>query len=441
MRFGAEVLQLSRSSFTRVERPGLPEGDALVVGLGVSGQSAAKLLCALGRRVIAVDNCSPPGSDTLGDFGAEVHLNTDGSEFVDQVELVVKSPGVPQEAPAIAAARAAGKPVIGELELGWRLLPNPFIAVTGTNGKTTTVELLRQIYADAGLPVALAGNVGTPVCDLVENVSHDATIVCEASSFQLEDSPEFTPECGVLLNIAPDHLDRHHTFNDYRDAKLTMFAGQQEGQFAVIGPSVEGEIPGAARKYRVPAADLAQIGDSIALQGPHNKENALIATQAAMLMGVDPLSISRTLASFAGLPHRMQLIGANNGVAFINDSKATNVAATRAALEGFASNAHLLLGGSPKGEDYSPLKSAIEQGCAAVYINGANAEELQTALKDLKTPISSYETLDQAFAAATAAAKPGETVLLSSAAASFDQFANYGDRGQRFCDLFAALAA
>ncbi|MGH2959833.1 MAG: Mur ligase family protein, partial [Solirubrobacterales bacterium] len=239
------------TTYELVERPPIPAGSYLVVGLGKSGQSAAKLLIALGHRVIAVDSGSPVGSDTLGDFGAEVHLNTDGTEFVDEIDNVVKSPGVPQEAPAIESAKAEGKNVFGELELGWRLLPNPFIAITGTNGKTTTTELLGQIYRDAGLPVAVAGNVGTPVCDLVENIDPAATVICEASSFQIEDAPEFAPECGILLNLAPDHLDRHHSFDNYRAAKLAMFAGQKPGQLAVTGPSIDLELPGEARKYKV----------------------------------------------------------------------------------------------------------------------------------------------------------------------------------------------
>jgi len=427
------------TTFESVPRPPIPTGSYLVVGLGKSGQSAAKLLIALGHRVIAVDGGSPAGSDTLGDFGAEVHLNTDGVEFVDEVDNVVKSPGVPQEAPAIAAAKAEGKNVFGELELGWRLLPNPFIAITGTNGKTTTTELLGQIYRDAGLPVAVAGNVGTPVCELVENIDPEATVICEASSFQIEDAPEFAPECGILLNLAPDHLDRHHTFENYRDAKLTMFAGQGPGQFAVTGPSVDLELPGEGRKYKVPAPDLDAVGDSIAVEGSHNKENAVIATQAAMLMGVDPLSIARTLATFPGLPHRMELIGAWRGVKYVNDSKATNVAATLAALGSYAGSVHALIGGSPKGEDFSALKAAVDSSCAAVYLNGATAPALAAALEGAAVPVHSFATLDEAFAAASASAKQGQTVLLSPAAASFDQFKNYEARGERFRELASAL--
>lgn len=410
-----------------------------MVGLGKSGQAAAKLLIALGHRVIAVDSGSPAGSDTLGDFGAEVHLNTDGAEFVDEIDTVVKSPGVPQEASAVEAAKLEGKNVFGELELGWRLLPNPFLAITGTNGKTTTTELLGQIYRDAGLPVAVAGNVGTPVCELVDNIDPEATVICEASSFQLEDAPEFAPECGILLNLAPDHLDRHHTFENYRDAKLAMFAGQGPGQFAVTGPSIDVEIPGEGRKYKVPVPDLDAVGDSIAVEGSHNKENAVIATQAAMLMGVDPLSIAGTLATFPGLPHRMELIGVRRGVKYVNDSKATNVAATLAALGSYDGSAHALIGGSPKGEDFSALKEAVNRSCAAVYLNGASGPELAAALEGAAVPVHSFDSLDEAFAAASSAAQRGQTVLLSPAAASFDQFKNYEARGERFRELASAL--
>lgn len=429
------------ATYTLVDRPPLPQGSYLVVGLAKSGQAAVRLLCALGHRVVAVDSGEPAGADTLGDFGAETHLKSDGTEFVATADVIVKSPGVPQEAPVIASARAAGKEIIGELELGWRLLENPVIAVTGTNGKTTTSQLLGQIYRDAGLPVVVAGNIGTPLCALVDEIDPQATIVCETSSFQLEDSPCFAPECGVLLNVEPDHLDRHGSLDAYREAKLSMFSRQSQGQFAVIGPSVETKIPGEARQYRVPAPDLAKIGDSIALQGPHNKENALIATQTAMLMGVDPESISRTLATFAGLPNRMEVVAIKHGVTYVNDSKATNVAATLAALGGYSGELHLLLGGSGKGEDYAPLLPAIDASCKAVYLCGANGPELAQTLVGAAKPVHSFADLESAFDAAAAAANAGEAVLLSPAAASFDQFANYEARGTRFRELVAQLAA
>lgn len=427
------------ATYELVPRPPVPSGTALVVGLGKSGQSAAKLLAGRGHRVIAVDSGAPQGTDTLGDFGVELHLNTDGVEHVDESDFIVKSPGVPQEAPAIEAAKLEGKTVLGELELGWRMLTNPFIAVTGTNGKTTTTELLGQIYRDAGLPVAVAGNVGTPVCDLVGQIEPNATVICEASSYQIEDAPEFVPECGILLNLAPDHLDRHGTFDAYRDAKLSMFAGQTSGQFAVSGPGIEVELPGEGRKYKVPAPNIDAVGDSILMQGNHNKENAVIATQAAMLMGVDPFSISRTLQTFGGLPNRMELVSQILGVDYVNDSKATNVAATAAALESFDGTARLILGGSPKGEDYAPLREVVERACVAVYLNGQTGPELAEALAGIATPVELHDTLEAAFAAASDAAARGETVLLSPAAASFDQFANYEARGDAFRGLVAGL--
>lgn len=427
------------ATYEPVQRPPVPAGTYLVVGLARSGLAAARLLSARGHRVIAVDSGGPEGADTLGDFGVEVHLHTDGAEFVAEVDHVVKSPGVPQVVPVLTAARQAGKSVIGELELGWRLIPNPVIAVTGTNGKTTTAELLGQIYRDAGLPVSVAGNVGTALCELADSIEPDAMLILEASSYQLEDAPLFTPECGILLNVAPDHLDRHGSLDAYRAAKLSMFEHQGEGQFAVTGPSITEEIPGSGRHYKVPAPDLAKVGDSIALPGPHNKENALVATQAAMLMGVDPLSISRTLATFGGLPHRMELVATHGGVHFVNDSKATNVAATLAALEGFDGEARLILGGAGKQEDYAPLLAATQRACASVHVNGANANQLEQLLAGSNTPLSVHQTLEEAFAAAAGAAQSGETVLLSPAAASFDQFRDYEARGERFRDLAKAL--
>lgn len=427
------------ATFELAPRPPLDAGTYLIVGLARSGQSAAKVLTALGHRVIAVDSGAPEGTDTLGDFGVEVHLSNDGVELLCQADVLVKSPGVPQDAPVVAGARAQGTPVLGELEVGWRLLPNPMIAVTGTNGKTTTTELLGQIYRDAGLPVEVAGNVGLALCDLVGNIDPDATIICEASSFQIEDSPSIAPECAILLNVAPDHIDRHGSFDAYREAKLSLFARQTQGQFAVLGPSIDFDVPGDARSYAVPAPDLTRIGDSIAMQGLHNKENALIATQAAMLMGVDPLSISRTLATFGGLAHRVELIAVRRGVTFVNDSKATNVAATLAALAGYERSVQLLIGGSGKGEDYAPLREAIEYSCAGVHVSGASTDEMMAAFEGLPVPLERHTDLKAAFAAAASDAESGQTVLLSPATASFDQFKNYEARGDAFRELVAIL--
>ena len=224
-------------------RPPLPEGPFLVIGLARSGAAVARLLAERGERVIGCDSGMPREAEGLAQAGVEVSLKVDGTDLLEEAKTVVKSPGVPQEAPAVEAARERGLAVIGELELAWRLIPNPFIAVTGTNGKTTTTELLAHLHRAAGLPVAVAGNVGTPLASLVGEVEADATVVCEASSFQLEDSEHFAPECAVLLNVAPDHLDRHRTLERYIEAKLRIFANQGNDDVAVYN----GDHAGAPR--------------------------------------------------------------------------------------------------------------------------------------------------------------------------------------------------
>jgi UDP-N-acetylmuramoylalanine--D-glutamate ligase len=433
---------MAEPAYTRVlPRPAIPEGDYLVIGLARSGQAAAKLLTSRGFKVYGADTGSPKGVETLGDFAVNAHVESDGVELLNYVETVIKSPGVPNEAPAIVAARAAGKTVIGELELGWRMTTNPFVAVTGTNGKTTTTELLGAIYREAGLPVAVAGNVGTPVCELVATVDPEATFICEASSFQLEDAPTFTPECAILLNLQPDHIDRHGTFENYRDAKLSMFARQTGGQFAIAGPDVDFELPGDGMKFKVKSAGFNNQGGKIAMRGAHNIGNALTAAHAALLMGVDPLAIDRTLSTFKGVEHRMEPAGEVSGVTYINDSKATNVAAALAALESYDGDAHAILGGSLKGETFEGLKQAVNKACVAVYLNGDAAPQMAEDLAGINPPIHIFATLKEAFGAAAAAATAGQTVLLTPACASFDQFDNYEQRGEVFKQLVSSLSA
>src|SRR5256884_8460666 len=229
-------------------RPPLPPGPYLVIGLARSGVAAALALRARGEEVIGCD-AGGPDVGRLREAGVEVHLQTQGSELVARAHTLVKSPGVPREAPVVGAARERGATVIGELELAWRLIPNEFIAVTGTNGKTTTTELIGHIHREAGLPVAVAGNVGAPVADLADRVSPDATVVCEASSFQLEDTLAFAPEASVLLNLTEDHLDRHGTFAAYVTAKLEAFHRQGNDDVAVFPCDLGGEDPrGCARR-------------------------------------------------------------------------------------------------------------------------------------------------------------------------------------------------
>jgi UDP-N-acetylmuramoylalanine--D-glutamate ligase len=363
--------------------------------------------------------------------GFEMHLGTDGVELLDRVATVVKSPGVPRDAPAIAAALERGIPVLGELELAWRRLPNRFVAVTGTNGKTTTVELLGAIYGAAGLPVAVAGNVGTPLSALVGEVDPGATIVCEVSSFQLEDAEAFAPECAVLLNVEEDHIDRHGSLDAYREAKLRIFAYQGPADVAVAPAGID--IPGSAR--RVDLGD-EQIGE-LRLRGAHNLENARAAAAAARAMGVPGDAIAEALRSFPGVPHRLEEVGSVNGVLYVNDSKATNVSSAVRGIEAFEGGVHVILGGSLKGGGFEGLREALSARCRAAYLIGEATERLAEDLRGT-VPLHRCGELETAVRAATGAAQPGEVVLLSPACASFDQYRDYEQRGEHFRKLLPA---
>jgi UDP-N-acetylmuramoylalanine--D-glutamate ligase len=334
---------------------------------------------------------------------------------------VVKSPGVPAQAPVIAAARERGLAVLGEVELAWRLIPNEFIAVTGTNGKTTTTELIGHIHREAGRPVAVAGNVGPALSSLVGNVREAATVVCEVSSFQLEDAVEFAPEGAVLLNLAPDHLDRHGTFEAYRDAKLRIF---ERAQTAVV-----------PRGLGLPGIEFSRYDDLPAeprIPGAHNRENAAAATAAARAAGIDDDAIARGLHEFPGVEHRLELVAEVDGVRYVNDSKATNTAAARRALVAFDAPLRVILGGSLKGEDFAPLADAMQESVSAAYLIGEAADRLEAALRPAGVTFVRCGDLATAVARAAADAQPGEIVLLSPACASFDQFRDFEERGEEF---------
>ncbi len=357
---------------------------------------------------------------------------------------MVKSPGVPAQAPAIAVARERGIPVLGELELAWRLLPNRFVAVTGTNGKTTVAELLGHLWRTAGEPVRVAGNVGTPLASLVGELGAETTIVCEASSFQLEDSEAFAPECGLLLNIAPDHLDRHRTLGEYLAAKLRLFANQGPEDVAVINgadPELAGvEIPGEARRL-----DFAgRVGDyETSLIGPHNAANAAAAAVAAEAMGIGSDAIAEGLGTFRGLPHRLERVADLDGVAYVNDSKATNVAAAMAALRSFDGGVRAILGGSVKGGGFAELGDPVEERCVACYLIGEAAERLEADLGPAWEAGVAHRRcadLEDAVSAAAAEARPGEVVLLAPACASFDSYRDFEARGDHFRQLVRRLA-
>jgi UDP-N-acetylmuramoylalanine--D-glutamate ligase len=371
----------------------------LVYGLARSGLSARRRLEERGDSVVVVDR-------TLG--------NEDDLGVLDGVELLVKNPGVPGEQPLVRAARERGIPVWSELELGYRLLPGArIVGITGTNGKSTTTELLAAIFRAAGRDVAVAGNIGHPL----SSVTGVEWVVCEVSSFQLEDVHEFACEIAVLLNLEPDHLDRHGTFDAYRAAKLRIFERAQAGVvppgLGLVGVEFSAADP-------LPAEPL--------LRGRHNRENAAAATAAARLAGIDDDAIAAALRTFPGVPHRLEVVGERDGVRYVNDSKATNVAAALRGLDAYEDErVHLILGGSPKGEDFAPLARAIGSNVASVHLIGAEAGRLAEA-------VGGHDdgTLEAAVAHARAVARPGDVVLLSPACASFDQFENFERRGEAF---------
>ena len=428
----------------------------------------ARLLAERGERVLGCDSGRPREAEGLAEAGVEVSLEVDGTELLDQVKTLVKSPGVPQEAPVVKAARERSVEVTGELEVAWRLIPNPFIAVTGTNGKTTTTELLGHLHRIAGLPVAVAGNVGTPLASLVGKVAPDDTVICEASSFQLEDSEYFAPECAVLLNLAPDHLDRHGTLESYIEAKLRIFANQGNDDVAVYnGGTLElrdRDLGGCARLVRFcPATEMAADPDcdvsmregvifaddepllrtdQLKLLGRHNTENAMAAAAAALATRIPRDSVAEGLATFEGVPHRLERLREHGGVLYVNDSKATNVASAIAGIEAFEGGVHLILGGRGKGESFERLLEPVEARCRACYLIGEAAEQLSAALAPAEShgvALVECGTLERAVDAAAARAQPGEVVLLSPACASFDAFADFEERGERFRQLVEGL--
>ncbi|HEX3609941.1 MAG TPA: UDP-N-acetylmuramoyl-L-alanine--D-glutamate ligase [Solirubrobacterales bacterium] len=446
-------------------RPQLPEGPYLVVGLARSGYAVAQLLASRGEVVKGVDSGHPSGVAGLREVGVEVFLDADGLALLEGVRTVVKSPGVPREAPVIAAALERGIDVVGELEVAWRAVSNRFVAVTGTNGKTTTVELLGHVYRTAGEPVAVAGNVGTPLSSLAGEIEADATVICEASSFQLEDSVAFAPECAVFLNLAPDHLDRHADLDAYLAAKLRIFANQGNDDVAVFNADdpalADVDLGGCARRIAFchgagPDCEVALAEGTIfhdgepllsvselGLFGEHNVENAMAAAAAALSMGLDRDAVREGLCNFAGVPHRLEPVAEIGGVRFVNDSKATNVASATVGLRTFEGGVHAILGGSEKGEPYAPLLEPVRERCLACYLTGASAGRIAEALAPAiagGVELHLCEDLEEAVRRAAAAARPGETVLLSPACASFDAFESFERRGERFRAIVEGLA-
>ncbi|HSC50481.1 MAG TPA: UDP-N-acetylmuramoyl-L-alanine--D-glutamate ligase [Gaiellaceae bacterium] len=377
----------------------------LVLGLARSGLAAVAALERRGVEVVAADR-------TLGNDG-DVAL-------LDRAGLMVKSPGVPRQAPLVAEAARCGVPIWSEVELGYRLLRPRLVGVTGTNGKTTTTELLGTIL---GAPTA--GNVGRALTSLDGEVEPGALVVCELSSFQLEDVHELACEVAVLLNLEPDHLDRYASFDDYRQAKLRIFE-RASTKIVPRGSGLDG--------IEFSAQDDLPAEPSI--RGAHNRENAAAATAAARALGIPDARIAEALRTFRGVAHRLEPVGEVRGVRYVNDSKATNVAAALRALAAYEDEpVHLILGGSRKGEDFTPLARAIGANVKSVHLIGATAAELAAAIPQ------AHEDGDLATAVAHVQADAGDVVLLSPACASYDQYANFEERGEEFRRLVQNLSA
>ena len=386
---------------------------AVVLGMARSGQAAAALLGRNGVEVVRVDR-------ELG--------NDQDVSLLEGADVLVKSPGVPRSNPLVAAARV---PIWSEVELAAHYLPNPILGVTGTNGKTTTVEWLGAMFRAAGREVAVAGNVGRAIAGV--EAPPDVWIVCELSSFQLEDVHELRPRVAVLINLEPDHLDRHPSFEAYRDAKLRIFENQVEDDTAIM-PRAFGEVPGEGRRVEFSPDDALPAEPG--LPGVHNRENAAAATAAARAAGLSDEAIAEALRSFPGVAHRLELVIEVDGVRYVNDSKATNTAAARRALAAYSEPLHVILGGSRKGESFDELAREVH---GRAYLIGETAGELADALERSGVPFEQCGDLATAVAAAAAAARPGEVVLLSPACASYDQFRDFEHRGEEFRRLVQNL--
>jgi len=442
----------------------------LVVGLGKSGLAAALFLRRRGALVTVSDTRSAEALSkeipTLLEEGVMVEAGGHGLLTFRRQDLIVVSPGVPLDTPELVQVKSFGLPVIGELELAARFLKGRTIAVTGSNGKTTTTTLLGEILAAGGLPTLVGGNIGLPVVALIDQSTDESWSVIEVSSFQLETTDEFHPTIAVILNITPDHLDRHGSFENYCAAKERVFARQTAGDWLVLNadnaPCVAAAIRAAAKVYwfsaehPVPQGAWLEDGfvvyrsaadapiekimplSGIPLKGAHNFENVLAAVVAARLTAVPAEAIRGAVENFKAVEHRLEYVATRNGVKFYNDSKATNVDATAKAVAAFPSGIHLILGGKDKGSPYTVLAPLLRERVRAVYTIGAAAAKIESQLRGV-VPIHSSKTLDAAVAAAASAAHSGDVVLLAPACSSYDQFENYEQRGRAFKQLVQEL--
>lgn len=437
-----------------------------VYGLGLSGAAAARLLRRHGVTVVGLD-AQPLGELDLGELALDPRLDLwvgeEPEELPAGIDALVLSPGVPPDRPLVADARRRGVPVVAEVELAFPLLDGPVAAITGSNGKSTTTALTGAILRSAGIAAEVCGNIGAPLSGLVEGAPGRAFVV-ELSSFQLEATDRFRPRAATLLNLAPDHLDRYRGLDDYLAAKRRIFLRQGPDDVAVLNADdpASAASPTAARRRlfsrRGAVADGCFVRDGrvieadpggterelfaradLPLAGEHNLENAMAAALLARALGAAPEAVRDGVRAFTGLPHRMQLVAESGGVAWYDDSKGTNAAATARSLEGLPDGrVHLILGGRAKGEDPAALCAEVAAKARCVYLIGEAAGELERGLSGA-APLERSGTLERAVAAAAACAEPGDVVLLSPACASFDQFRSYAHRGEEFRRLVAAI--
>ena len=442
----------------------------LVVGAGKSGIAAARFLLAHGAKVTVSDSRSAAALageiPALLEAGIMVETGGHGLLTFRRQDLIVVSPGVPLETPEVERVRALGMPVIGELELASRFLQGRVIAITGSNGKTTTTTLVGEILKRAGMATLVGGNIGTPVVELIAESRPETWSVLEVSSFQMETAESFRPGIAAVLNITPDHLDRHKTFERYAAAKARITARQDAEDFLVLnaedkpsqmmagktraqvfwfssrrpvkqGAFVHGESVAFLAREGGRAEPVMPVAE-ISLRGAHNVENVLAAAAIARLAGVPGNAIREAVRAFKAVEHRLELVRVRHGVEFYNDSKATNVDAAMKAIASFPRGVHLILGGKDKDSDYNAMATLLRERVAVVYTIGSAAEKITGELGGVVKMVKA-ETLDRAVAAAAQDANEGDVVLLAPACSSFDQFENYEHRGRVFRELVEAL--
>jgi len=447
----------------------LKDKSVLVVGLGKSGVASALFLKSRGARVTVSD--SKPEAELRNDIlplleqGITVETGGHGDRTFRGQDLIVVSPGVPFDAPQLEQARTLGEPVIGEIELAAQFLPGPIVAITGANGKTTTTTLAGEIIAAGKFPALVGGNIGTPAITFAEQARPETWIVLEVSSFQLETIASFRPRIAVILNITPDHLDRHKTFDNYVNAKARIFENQKADDFTVLNSDdattaalagrTHAQVFWFSRKKEVDRGAYVHSGSiffrdgngqreimkvsEIPLKGAHNLENVLAGVAIGALAGCKPAQIRDAVHNFKAVEHRLEFVAKVAGVDYYNDSKATNVDATIKALESFPSNIHLILGGKDKGSDYTVLHDLLRQRVKRVYTIGAAAAKIESQIAGA-AEIEASQTLENAVRRASEVAQPGDVVLLAPACASFDQFQNYEHRGRVFKEVVQSLA-